>query len=304
MSPSHGRLSPKCVTAILAIYLCSILSSSAVAQPAAQITFDEFLRNRFSSTPGWDRERFCPESTSVVARRVLEAYGAMFAAHESIILPRSCVHGGEADVIKYHKSLQIKRTNIDGVDIDLQAPAAIALERAVLDAGSNGYAISAFDGSIAGGRTYGQTLMLWNSRFFPALEFWIEEGRLSEADRAEIGAMDLDKKIEKVLEWESRGIYFSTNRTRSILTSTAPPGTSQHLALLAFDVAEYSNADVRRILNQNGWFQTVIDDPPHFTYLGVPESSLPGRGLRAVYKGSYLYWVPNISTPTTAITRN
>jgi hypothetical protein len=34
-------------------------------------------------------------------------------------------------------------------------------------------------------------------------------------------------------------------------------------------------------------------------YLGFPETELPGRGLRAVFKGGVMYWVPNMrdSTP-------
>ena len=106
--------------------------------------------------------------------------------------------------------------------------------------------------------------------------------------------VDLEKKIEKILEWESQGIYFSPDRTRSILTSTAPPGTSQHLALLAFDVVEFRNPPVRATLNKNGWFQTIVDDPAHFTYLGLPESELPGRGLIAVAKGGHQYWIPHL----------
>lgn len=275
------------------------------AQPAAPITFEKFLQKRFSSNSAdWDFERFCPVSTSLVARRVLEAYGSIFAATESVVLPSVCVFRGEAETLKYQKTLQTARVEVGGVTVELQPPAAEALGRAVAEAGNQALRITPYDGAIAGSRTYGQTLMLWNSRFFPALEFWTEQGRLSEAERDEIGGLDLDKKLERILEWEAKGIYFSTNRTRSILTSTAPPGSSQHLTFLAFDVAEYSNPDIRRMLNQNGWFQTVIDDPLHFTFLGVQESDLPGRGLRAVYKGSYMYWVPNISTPNTPHSTN
>jgi hypothetical protein len=137
--------------------------------------------------------------------------------------------------------------------------------------------------------------MLWNSRVFPALSYWTRHGKLSATDNEILGKLDLDKKIEKILEWEARGIYFSTDRSRSILTSTAPPGTSQHLALIAFDVVEYRDPIVRLALNRNGWFQTVIDDPGHFTYLGVPDIELPARGLMAVAKGGYMYWIPNLS---------
>jgi hypothetical protein len=126
--------------------------------------------------------------------------------------------------------------------------------------------------------------MIWNSRVFPAMDFWIRRGRLPETARDEIARLELPKKLEKILEWESQGIYFSTDRTRSVLTSTAPPGTSQHLALIALDVVEFRNPTVRGVLNKNGWFQTIVDDPAHFTYLGFSETELPSRGLLASLK--------------------
>jgi hypothetical protein len=40
----------------------------------------------------------------------------------------------------------------------------------------------------------------------------------------------------------SEGMYFSLDFSKSILSSVAPPGASQHLALLAFDVKEHEDA--------------------------------------------------------------
>jgi len=272
-----------------------IFAIASSAQPLNPTTFDKFLEKRFAvSNASWNPETFCPVSTSMVARRVLEAYGSMFAAHEQVVLPRTCVQRGEAEVRNYQKSLEIKPLDFGDKKITLQRAAADSLNAALTEATEKGLKLSPLDGSIAGGRTYGDTLMLWNSRFFPALDFWIDRGRLTQADRDEIARLELQKKVEKILEWETQGIYFSTDRSRSILTSTAPPGTSQHLALVAFDLVEYSNPETRAIMNRNGWFQTVIDDPAHFTYLGVAETDLPGRGLRAIYKGTQLYWIPNL----------
>lgn len=302
MSLSPGRPAAFFLTTCIAFFILLNSADLSRAQPVSIINFEVFAQKRFASKAGWDRERFCPVSTSVVARRVLESYGAIFAAHESVVLPPGCIFRGESDVIKYQKNLQTTRIDMSGIAVDLQTPAVQPLARAMTEAADRGFRITAYEGPIAGSRTYGQTLMLWNSRFFPALEYWVTQGVLSEADRREVGGMDLEKKIERVLEWESRGIYFSTNRTRSIMTSTAPPGTSQHLAMIALDIAEYSNPDVRAILNRNGWYQTVVDDPPHFTYLGHAEADLPGRGLRAIYKGSQLYWIPNIPATIGTIT--
>ncbi|HSU25723.1 MAG TPA: hypothetical protein VLI65_07065, partial [Pyrinomonadaceae bacterium] len=86
----------------------------------------------------------------------------------------------------------------------------------------------------------------------------------------------------------------STNMSRSIFSSVAPPGTSQHLFLLAFDVAEYRDPNVVSILNRNGWYQTVLNDEPHFTFVGVAASELPRRGLKLVYQNGTAYWIPNL----------
>ena len=75
--------------------------------------------------------------------------------------------------------------------------------------------------------------------------------------------------------------------------SVAAPGTSQHIAMLALDVAEYGNASARRILANHGWFQTVKSDLPHFTYLGRKEKDLPALGLRSVTIGNQVFWIPD-----------
>ena len=284
----------KNVVVLLLVFACAKAASS---QPLRPGYFEEIVERRFSTGEAkvnWSLEKFCPVSTSAVAARVLEAYGAMWVANDFILLPQSCIQTGESDVVRYQKTLKTKRFDVGGVSIELQAASADALQRAVDEAATSGFGITPLDGAIAGGRSYGDTLMLWNSRVFPAMEFWMTRGRLPVDARDQIARLDQQKKVEKVLEWESQGIFFSTDRSRSIFTSTAPPGTSQHLALIAFDVTEFWNARVRAIMNRNGWFQTVIDDPAHFTYLGFAEAELPARGLIAVSKGRHQYWVPNM----------
>jgi hypothetical protein len=97
-----------------------------------------------------------------------------------------------------------------------------------------------------------------------------------------------------VLDWEARGLYFSTGKDRTILSSVAAPGASQHLSALALDVAQFESAVLRSILGKHGWYQTVVDDTPHFTYIGVPESELPQRGLVATVKNGFTFWVPRV----------
>src|SRR4030095_9781085 len=277
-----------------AILLRSLLAPYVtVAQPLQPVYFDQVVEKRFGSE-GWSFEKFCPVSTDVVSRRVLQSYGAMFVASDSIKVPSTCVHRGEGDQRRYQTALDRRPLEMNGARIDLQNGAAASLEAVIAEVSAGGSSISPLDGSIAGGRTYGDTLMLWNSRVFPAMDFWIRRGRLPDTARDEIARLELPKKVEKILEWESQGIYFSPDRSRSILTSTAPPGTSQHLAMIAFDVVEFRNPTVRAVLNKNGWFQTIVDDPAHFTYLGFPEIELPSRGLLAVFKGGQLCWIPNM----------
>ena len=64
--------------------------------------------------------------------------------------------------------------------------------------------------------------------------------------------------------------------------------------MLALDVKELENPQVRHILADHGWFQTVISDLPHFTYLGAKESDLPALGLKKVSDDGRTYWIPNI----------
>ena len=51
--------------------------------------------------------------------------------------------------------------------------------------------------------------------------------------------------------------------------------------MLAFDVNEFDNPRVREILAKHGWFQTVLSDLPHFTYLGLKEKDLPKEWIEA-----------------------
>jgi hypothetical protein len=100
--------------------------------------------------------------------------------------------------------------------------------------------------------------------------------------------------VPEILELEERGIYFAKDLSKSIIYSVAPPGTSQHLSMLAIDIAEFENPRVREIMAKNGWFQTVVSDLPHFTYLGTDENDLPDLGLKTVVSGDRRFWIPDI----------
>ncbi|MBK6425369.1 MAG: hypothetical protein IPF82_03955 [Blastocatellia bacterium] len=117
--------------------------------------------------------------------------------------------------------------------------------------------------------------------------------RLSSDERARLRGLTPREQIPEVLELEKRGIYFSTGFDKSILYPSLAPGTSQHLSMLAIDVAQFENAEVRRILSRHGWYQTVVSDLPHFTYLGIAEEKLPALGLKKVTSGGRVFWIPD-----------
>jgi hypothetical protein len=107
----------------------------------------------------------------------------------------------------------------------------------------------------------------------------------------------LHDQVAEVLELEKSEIYFSKDLSKSILYSIAAPGTSQHIAMLAFDVNEFQNPRVRELLGKHGWFQTVLSDLPHFTFLGLKESELPKHGLKSVVVDGQTFWIPNVKPP-------
>ncbi|MEH2331305.1 D-alanyl-D-alanine carboxypeptidase family protein [Nostoc sp.] len=75
-----------------------------------------------------------------------------------------------------------------------------------------------------------------------------------------------------------------------ILGLVAPPGTSQHLWGLAIDL-RVGSKEQKKALNQNGWFQTVQNDVPHWTYVGLPEENLPLFGFNKKVVQGITYWI-------------
>jgi len=122
----------------------------------------------------------------------------------------------------------------------------------------------------------------------------MKEGKLSAKDAEKIRALSPFEQAPKIFKLEEKGIFFSKDLSKSIVYSVAPPGTSQHLSMLAFEVAEYKSEQVREILAHNNWFQTVVSDLPHFTYLGANEKELPDLGLKKVENFGQTFWIPNI----------
>lgn len=242
---------------------------------------------------GTSVEDICPADDQV-ARRVLHDYGAMFVGAETVLPPPLCVFTNEDQVTRFQKAAGRAAATIGDAVIELQPAAMSALLKARAIARAAGLQISPRDGAEAARRSYADTVRLWNSRFLPALAHWTSAERLSAAQAERLRALPIHEQVPEVLELEREGIFFSKDLSKSVLYSIAAPGTSQHIAMLAFDANEFSDRRVREILANHGWFQTVLSDLPHFTFLGLQETDLPGRGLRNVEVDGQTFWIPDV----------
>jgi hypothetical protein len=237
----------------------------------------------------------CPPADPV-ARRILEEYGAVFVADKKVKPPPVCVFTNEEQVTKFQDDAGVSAEYIAYDTVELQPEALKQLLKAREQALKEGLDITPRDGAEAARRNYEDSVRLWNSRFDPALDYWLEQGRLTADDVTRLRALPLKQQIAEVLELEKNGIYFSKDLSKSILYSIAAPGTSQHIHMLAFDVNEFENPRIREIMAKHGWFQTVLSDLPHFTFLGLKEKDLPKHGLRSVEANGQVFWIPNVSS--------
>ena len=277
----------------------------AVIVPAQTGPFLDFVEKRINTAAAKGAaknkkkvESVCAHESDQLARRVFADYGSMFVAAETLRLPSTCIFRDAAAVERYQEELDIDSNRFGTVEIELQRPALEALTKAVDEAAKLGLSISPLDGRVAGRRSYDDTVRIWNSRFHRALSHWSSRARISSEDAERARTAPVIEQTRLVINWEKDGLYFSTSFSKSIFYSVAPPGTSQHLSLLAFDVVEAGDPAIRRILNKNGWYQTIRSDQPHFTFLGIPEDQLPSRGLQKVLHNGNAYWVPHLDQPS------
>jgi hypothetical protein len=267
------------------------------AREAARVlkaaSFDEALEGALARR-GAAARGLCGERDAVT-RRVLTEYGAVFLAGGQVLPPPVCIFDGAAEVDAFQAEARPLAATIEGVTVELQPAAMRALLAAHEEANASGLSITPRDGAESARRDYADTVRLWNSRLLPALEHWTREGRLTVEEAGRLRTLPVRAQVGAVLELEREGIFFSKDFAKSILYSAAAPGASQHLSLLAFDVSEYADERVRVILARHGWFRTVRNDHPHFTYLGLPERLLPSRGLKKIADGGGEFWVPNVA---------
>jgi hypothetical protein len=271
----------------------AMLSTSDQSHDEVPASFYEVLRKALKKRKT-NLERICPISDPV-ARRILEDYGAMFLATKKVTPPPVCIFTSEAEVTKFQEEADYVTQNIEGGDIQLQAEAMKQLLKAREQALKEGLNITPRDGAEGARRSYDDSYQLWNTRFLPALDYWQQQGRLTDEQVARLKTLPLHQQVAEVLGLERGGIYFSKDLSKSILYSIAAPGTSQHIAMLALDVNEFDNVRVRELLAEHGWFQTVLSDSPHFTFLGLKEKDLPKNGLKSVEVDGQIFWIPNVT---------
>jgi len=266
------------------------------AQPTPIVTadFKKVVENKLK-TYQVSLEKICPIEIDTTARRIFSEYGAIFVSNVRN-LPGKCIFTSEEEVQSFQLKIAPQTAVVGGVQITLQKAAMDALLKAQQQAKVKNLRITPRGGSLAAGRSFEETVRLWNSRFYPGLNYWVGRRKISAPEAVAVRALPVSQQVGKVLEWEDKGFFFSKDLTKSILFSVAAPGASQHNFLLALDVQQFANKKVREILADNGWFQTVKSDAPHFTYLGAQESELPALGLKAVIVGGQKYWIPNLES--------
>ncbi|MEH2168329.1 MAG: D-alanyl-D-alanine carboxypeptidase family protein [Nostoc sp.] len=183
---------------------------------------------------------------------LLRSYGAVFVNPDvGIKLPQKDIFANEQETQEFQATLTMG--HIDGTnDCFLQKPAADALNKARTQ---QQIPLKSGYGSGDCTRTFNTNLKFWNKYANNQVLAKVQQGKETK-----------------------------------ILGLVAPPGTSQHLWGLAIDL-RIGNKEQRKALNQNGWFQTVENDVPHWTYVGLSEENLPLFGFKKQAIRGTTYWI-------------
>ena len=235
---------------------------------------------------------------SPVEERLFAEYGAIFVT--TATPPPVIIFRDSGEVEAFQSALSIRRATVGDYEIGLQSEAMDALLGAAADMNDTGGRITA-RAADSGGRSYADTVSLWSRNVTRGLERWEGLGAITPERAQSIRELAPVEQVGIILGMEEEEqIFFGTFFDRSILYSVAAPGASQHLSLLAFDAAQYEDEEAERALNGRGWYRTVANDLPHFTYLGHPQEDLPGLGLKRVERQynqrDYRFWVPDLDS--------
>lgn len=188
---------------------------------------------------------------------VLQEYGGIFATTDpQIQLPSKVAFDTAKETKAFQETLNLARVNASHNCL-LQAPAAASFN-AILP--TTRIRLKSGNGASDCLRNFETTR-----------EFWYKYSN------------------EKTLQQIRQG------QPKSIMRVVAPPGSSQHLWGLAIDLGRL-NPRQTQILNQNGWFQTVKGDQPHWTYLGMSMEELIQLGFKKQVIGRNTYWLTPLLT--------
>jgi hypothetical protein len=234
--------------------------------------------------------------SSPVEKRLFAEYGAVFAT--TATPPPRIIFDDAAQVEAFQSSLSRGSALFGEHEIVLQVDALDALCIAASEM-AGGRGIITARAADAGGRSYEDTVGLWTRNVTRGLDHWRRLGRITQQRAESLRLLTRAAQVAAILDLEeTEQILFGTFFDKSILYSVAAPGASQHLSLLAFDVAEYENKEVDRVLGEHGWYRTVPNDLPHFTFLGHDQPALPDLGLRRIERSHrermYDFWVPDL----------
>ena len=268
----------------------TIGKSFADASDSPRILDKEFLKHL---PPGFQT----PPDNDDLAWLMLAQYGAIYVAQNGVGRPAVVRFHSQDEVSQWQSTLSIERLDYGeekyGNYVELQTGAMKAFLAARAEIEEMGLSLTP-RGKDAGRRSFDDSVSLWKSRVEPGLDHWVLLKRLPKAEAERIRALPATDQVLEILKLEAQGIFFSKDYTKTILASVAPPGASQHIALLALDLFEYENYDVRLKLAKHGWYQTIPTDLPHFTYLGVKEGKLPNLGLKRIISEQRAFWVPDV----------
>jgi hypothetical protein len=211
--------------------------------------------------------------------------------------PPVVIFDDAGEVESFQSSLSLNKAILGDYEIELQGVALAALVGAASEMARRGGSIGA-RAADAGGRSYADTSRLWTRNVTRGLEHWQALGRINAEQSQAILELPPFEQVAVILDMEEiEQLFFGTFFDRSILYSVAAPGSSQHLSMLAFDVAEYEDPNVELLLAEYGWYRTVPNDLPHFTYLGHQKDRLPVMGLRLLERAYgdqvYGFWTPD-----------
>ncbi len=233
-----------------------------------------------------------PGEDDWVAQRLLKENGALFVAQGNVVHPPSIIFANASDCANWQAQIKTRREFFSGIPIELQTEAMEALLSARKEAADKKLRITP-RGRWAGRRSYRDTEKIWSRRVHSGLAFWQRRGKLSAREATRIRMLAPAGQVKEILQLEAQGLFFSMDFSKSVLYSGTAPGASQHISMLALDINESDQAAVRTILARHGWFQTVISDLPHFTYLGTTQDRLPTLGLKKTVKNRRVYWTPD-----------